>query len=1081
MVIEAASCCSACGASNPAQARFCNQCTSPLGAASSSSLAHAERKQVTVLFSDLSGFTALTERLDPEETREIMSRVFGHAADIVARYDGRIEKFIGDAIMAIFGVPVAHEDDPVRAVRAALELHEAVAAMSPEIQARTGAPIALHSGVNTGLVVTGELKFDHGTVGPLGDTINLAARLMNAAPSGEVWVGRETRDLVGRVFELEDLGTREFKGKAQPVVATRVLGTSLRASQASHFRGDFIGRHAELGALLGAAERMRGGAPSVFGICGDAGTGKSRLIGELRGKVGTDVQWLEGRAYPYAQNIPYAPIIDLLSRSWTIEERDSPALVRAKIESGLATLLASPDEVLPLILHLYHLEQSTGVVIEREAFQDQLLDAVQQLLTALARRAPTVICFQDLHWSDASTATLLRGLCNDLHIPVLIVINYRPGFTPGASAQVLDLHEFSARQAAELVASLLKTEPPAALTRFVVERSDGNPFYIEEVINTLIETGVLRRAELGWDLTRALADAGVPATVRGVIAARIDRLDEPRRRVLRDAAVVGREFLYSIVVQLTQDTDQLAPSLAQLQAADLIRERRAEPDLEYIFKHALTQEVAYDGLLKSERQKLHARVAQAMEVLLADRIPEFVETLAYHFQRGGVTDKAIQYLGESGKKCVARYALAEATSHFRSAYALIAEGDRSPQQCRVLADLLVAWSQVHYYDGTIGEWLRLLEKHLADAERCGDAAVLSMYLGWLGNARIFHGDARGSLESIERALEISRTTTSKSMAVAVAHALTWRTYTMLFLGRVDDAIRSAEAVVQCDREIRDDPYPHFKSQAGLARALAYSGDLHRAREIAEKLVVFGRSSGSRRAESKAHEGLSLFWLLNLDFERAQLAAQAGIDASGDPTFASACALARATALGADLRFEAAAEVADEYLPDLLRNEDHWVGQPMRAARICADFGSGRLSKGMRDMLAVTRDARARGYAEALFFYEVYLALTYVSIARVDVRPSLRAIVFNPWFVVTQAPFAARKAGILIERLRAEADSRGVRGFLGLIDLAEGRLLAHQGKKARARATLERIRLRLREAGVDHVPSPVAALAAEVEH
>ncbi|MBI1814211.1 MAG: AAA family ATPase [Deltaproteobacteria bacterium] len=1074
--------CEACGADNGVEARFCSRCGANLGATpgatpAARAAADAERKQVTVLFSDLSGYTALSERLDPEEIREIMAGIFSQAAEIIGRYDGHIDKFIGDAVMALFGVPVAHEDDPVRAVRAALELHEVVRAMSPAVEARSGTAIALHSGINTGLVLTGELQFGQGTAGPLGDTINLASRLMNAAPSGEIWVGPETRRLVARACELEELGAREFKGKAEPVVVARVLGTASRATQASHFRGAFVGRQTELGALLGAAEQMRDGRPSAFGIRGDAGTGKTRLVEEFRAKVGDDVQWLEGRAYPYAQNIPYAPIIDLLSRSWAIEETDRPAQVRTKLEVGVVGLVDATGEVLPLILHLFQQEQADGFVIDREVFQERLLHAVRRLLAALAQRAPTVVCLQDLHWADASTVILLRGLTEDLRIPVLLVGNYRPGYTPGAGTQVLELRELSSRQTGELLASLLKAEPPAALRTFIGERSDGNPFYVEEVVNSLIETHVLTRANGDWTLARPLAEAAVPATVRGVIAARIDRLDEPRKRVLREAAVVGREFLYSVVAQVTQQADQLAPSLEHLEAVDLIRAHSPEPNLEYIFKHALTQEVSYDGLLKSERQKLHERVAYAMEGVLAERIPEFLETLAYHFLRGGVTDKAIYYLGEAGRKCIARYALAEATSHFREAYALIAERERSPEESRVLAELIVAWSQVHYYLGTIREWLRLVEKHVEDAERCGDPAVLSLYLGWLGNVQTFHGDLRGALKSIERALEVGRSAGARD---AVAHAVAWHTHTLLFLGRVGDVIRSAESLDQSEEEKRNAPYPHFNGHAGLTFALNHSGQMCRARGIAEELVDFGRASGNSRAESVGQCELSFYWLLNLDFERAAAVAQMGMDAAKDPTYRTFNAVFRALALVTDLHFEEAGRLIDDVLPYLQENENYWFGQAAKTVRASVDLLSGHLSSGMRGVFDSIRSFGEHGWEPAVHTTETFVLVVYVYAARRDITPPLGALIRNPWFVFTQALFAARKARRLIERLRAEANERNLRGMHGLIDLCEGRLLAHQGKKAQAREVLERIRRRLAEAGVEHVPAPVAALAAEIE-
>jgi len=466
-----------------------------------------------------------------------------------------------------------------------------------------------------------------------------------------------------------------------------------------------------------------------------------------------------------------------------------------------------------------------------------------------------------------------------------------------------------------------------------------------------------------------------------------------------------------------------------------------------------------------------------MERVLADRIPEFVETLAYHFLRGGVTDKAIYYLGEAGKKCVARYALAEATIHFRDAYALIAERERTAAESRVLAELLIAWSQVHYYDGTIGEWLRLLEKHRDDAERCGDPAVLALYLGWLGNVRAWHGDFRGSVTSIERALEIARSADARN---AVAHALCWGVHTLVAVGRMADAIRSAEAFEQTEAEIRTDPYPYAKTRAGLILALAYSGHLRKARLVAQDLADSGRAGGNSRAEAMGRGGIAMYWLLSLDFERAAAFAQVGIDVAKDPAFRAWNALYLMTAFLADARYEAADPVIADYLPYLERNQNYWLGQSVRGCRAGVDLAAGQLSSGMRRALASTRSLQEVGNEGSAYFTEVFNMLTYVSTARRDMTPTFGALLRNPWFVFTQAPFAARTGRRMIDRLRAEAAQKDLRGFLGLIALGEGRLLAHQGKKAEAREVLERIRRFLEAAGVEHVPAPVAALAAEID-
>jgi class 3 adenylate cyclase/tetratricopeptide (TPR) repeat protein len=1075
--------CHACAADNAVSARFCGQCGAALAAAAdqpaklAAATAQAERKQVTVLFADLTGFTAITEKLDPEETRQIMGRVFQLAAGIVARYDGRIEKFIGDAIMALFGVPDAHEDDPQRAVRAALELHQAVAQLSPEIEARTGVAIALHSGVNTGIVVTGELKIDHGTAGPLGDTINTAARLMNAAPSGQLWIGPETRRLVALHFDIEELGAHDFKGKAQPLAVARVRGLrgSAAPAPAHAFRGAFVGRQAELGALLGAAEKMRDGQPQVLGVCGDAGTGKTRLVNEFRAKLGADAQWLEGRAYAYARDIPYSPLIDLLSRVLHIEETDHPAQLRAKLEAGVRTLPGADDDALPLFLHLYHLEQASGVVIEREAFQDRLLVMMRRVLTALAAQRPTVVCLQDLHWADPSTVTQVAGLVAGLASSVLLLVNYRPGYTPPPGMQVLNLQELSPRQTGELLASLLQGEPPAPLVGFITERSDGNPFYVEEVVNALVETGVLARQGERWVLARPLAEAAVPATIRGVIAARIDRLDEARRRLLRLASVVGREFVVTIIALVGEYADDITPGLAQLQAADLIRQRRLEPELEYMFKHALTQDVAYEGLLKAERQRLHARTAQAMEGVFAERIPEVVETLAYHYQRGGVPDKALHYLTLAGRKCVDRFALDEAERHYREAYALLPGGERTAEQSRSVAQLLVAWSQLHYYRGSFGELHALLQRHQVEAERCADKALLALYLGWLGFACGFAGNFQEALDLLDRALDLGRLAQARE---AVALVTAWRVFSLFESGRSPEAIHAAESLDWSTDERRHNPYPYFKCRAGLAMALLTLGDHRRACEVAQELIAFGLATGNARAQSLGHWCMAFFWSA-ADPERCVEGARAAMDAAKDPFYKSMNANPLASALMVEGRFAEVLDLCRQWLSYFETNANRSQAAYLRAYFHAARIADGDLSEGLRGLLAGIADTKARQQLLGVTAGELTHMIVLVLVACKGARPRLGVLARNPWFVFTQVPFAAGKAAALIEHLRIELPRRHQSGYLPYVDLYEALLCVAQGKSARARECLQCYRQYLHNAGIVQVPAPVAKIEAEI--
>ncbi|MGB7306381.1 MAG: adenylate/guanylate cyclase domain-containing protein [Burkholderiaceae bacterium] len=1078
--------------------RFCNGCGQPLDdgqRAAPEAGQLAERKQVSVLFSDLTGFTALTEKLDPEETRQIIGRVFEMASDIVGRYEGRIEKFVGDAIMAIFGVPLAHEDDPQRAIRAALELHDAVDAMSPGIEARTGVCLSMHSGVNTGVVVTGELQFEHGTAGPLGDTINTAARLMNGAASGEIWVGPETIHLVANSFDLEDLGKMDFKGKASAISVSRVIAVRevTQDAVARKMRAEFVGRHTELGALLDASERIQDGEGQILSVCGDAGAGKTRLIAEFRRKLASNVQWIEGRAYPFATDTPYGLFLDLLNRAWQIEVSDPPARVRAKVIAGMQAVLGKDDDAQALYLHLYGLNQDVGVVVEREAFRDQLLAATRRMLSKLATRGPLIACFQDLHWADPSSVRMLVTLSANPLVGVLILGNYRPEFTPAPGMNEIRLAELSSRQSGELLTSLLGAEPPELLTDFVSERCDGNPFYVEEVVNALVETGVLVKAggqiagdrsstptepaTTSWTLVGPLTESTVPATIRGVIAARIDRLETSRRQLLRHAAVVGREFLVKVVGLIGASVVDLTPGMAHLQAADLIRLRHAEPDLAYMFKHALTQDVAYEGLLKSDRQQLHARCAQAIEEVFAERLPEVVETLAFHYQRGGVPDKAIPYLVAAGRKCVDRYALTEASRHYQEAYDLLPSGNLTQTQQQVLTDLLIAWSQVHYYEGTINTWHALLEKHLGDARQCGDGSLLVRYLGWLGNVRCFVGDFNSGLTVLDEAYALG---TNASAHDDLAIICGWRAFALVEATRYDEATGLVDQTNFSDEHRVQPSYYYAKAQAARVFGLYMKGQFARGDAIIEELATSGRTNGNARAESLARNFMGIRAWMTLDFDGAIVHSQGGQECARDPLFSSMNVNNEAIGHMMKLEPAPAAQLCADHLAYTRDNGNQWTGRHLQFPASAAALAQGDLSNGLRDFLGLIEQASQAGMRATSTLASALLVNVYTTVARFDIMPGPGHLAANPWFVFTQAPFAAGKARALARQLRADATATDSAGIFLLLDYAEARLLAHRRKKKDAALVLARIRSQLRAAGTDHDPAAVVALTQEIE-
>ena len=685
--------CQECRFENPDDAKFCMECGNHLTAAApqfEKPVVEAERKQATVLFSDLAGYTALTEKLDPEEVKEVMGRIFAEIGRLAKSYDGTIERFFGDEVLLLFGVPKAHEDDPVRAIRVAVEIHALMNKQSARFNEQIGQPLAMHIGINTGLVITGDEYIDKGRHGLTGDAVNLAARLTKLSKPGETLVGPETYRQATHYFEFEALGPIEVKGKAEPIQIYKVLSPRKQPTKLHRTHGaraDLIGRDVEMAILEQSVEKLEQGQGTVIAISGDAGTGKSRLTREFKERLDLDkIQWYEGHAYGYTQNTPYYPLIDLLTHTFGIEEVDSSERIREKIESGVAFLLGADNQATAYIGGLFSLSYPEAAGVSPEYWKTRLQASIKEMVAALAKRGPTVICFEDLHWADLSFIELLISLLRIPSHSILFVCVYRPTFNlfDGQNPEILDkdyheiqLHELSTLDAQSMLRSLLKSEDiPAELTEFVGKKAEGNPFYLEEFINSLIESGILIRESCGWKLTRTISEANIPSSINGVLSARIDRLQKSAKRILQEASVIGREFAFGILDAVTEMKGDLKSNLLKLQGLEFIYEKNLFPELEYIFRHALTQEVAYNSLLITHRKVFHEKIARAIETLYPERLEEFCEMLALHYSRSEEQEKAYHYLKLSGDKAYSRFANWESYRYYREAIAVC---NRLPQ------------------------------------------------------------------------------------------------------------------------------------------------------------------------------------------------------------------------------------------------------------------------------------------------------------------------------------------------------------------------------------------------------------------
>jgi class 3 adenylate cyclase/tetratricopeptide (TPR) repeat protein len=648
-----------------------------------------DRRAVTVMFADLSGFTALSEHMDPEAVRTLVNACFRELVPIVERYDGTIDKFIGDEIMALFGAPSAHENDPERALRAALEMRAALA----DFNRRFGVDLGLHFGVNTGPVIAGMIgSEDRREYSVMGDAVNLASRLADASERGEILIGSETYRHAAPLFDFEPADRLAVKGKGEPVVVHKLKGLKAEPRVSRGIEGlssPLVGRDEPLDRLRTALARVGEGRGGVVAIRGEAGVGKSRLVAEVQRSHTDGLDWAEGRCLSFTQGTSYAPARGLLYDLIGVRPDDS--LVR--IESALRTSVRDAcseegREVFPYLARLLDVplsasEADTLTQLTTAVLHARTLGAFQVFLRARAARRPLVLAWEDLHWADPSTLQLLKTLLPiGGEAPLLLLLAYRLEDGPirllhdeltgrwSGLVEAVELTALDAEDSLTLFSNLLDVGSLAPTVRkAILERADGNPFFLEELVRALIDSDILASADP--------SAVRVPTTIGGVLMARIDGLEPQSRQTLQSAAVVGRVFHRSVLRRVVAPdglSDGLDTAVTELLRREFIRHRPedgiagpAGGDAEFIFKHAVTQDVAYESLLITRRKALHERVGRAMEHLFAGRLDEVAAELAYHFAKAEATTEAVQYFTRAGDRAKAAYANAEAGEFYRQA------------------------------------------------------------------------------------------------------------------------------------------------------------------------------------------------------------------------------------------------------------------------------------------------------------------------------------------------------------------------------------------------------------------------------
>jgi predicted ATPase/class 3 adenylate cyclase/DNA-binding CsgD family transcriptional regulator len=848
--------CPACGAPSKAGARFCRTCghnlSSPSGPSQPSVVlrqpstrlpslddkldqlqrylpAHladkilanrgrlaGERKLVTVLFVDIAGYTALGAEQGEEALFALMDDLYELLIHEVHRYEGTVNELTGDGLVAFFGAPLAVEQAPQRAVRAALALQEAVAQFSVQAEHARGVRLQLRVGINTGPVIVGtvgnNLRMDYKAIG---NTVNLAARMEQTAAPGTVQLTEHTYKLVAGYFDCDDLGPTSIKGLAGKVRVYRVMGE--RGARAridvARERGftRLVGRERELELLRHCFELAQGGRGQAVSIIGDAGLGKSRLLYEFRQTLaGADCAWLDGRCQPYGAALAYLPVIELLKQSFQIDLRDRGEDIRRKVTDRLAQLGTALEAAAPYLLHLLAAETQGDLLVgpSPEAVKHQTFEALRGLVSESAAHRPLILTIEDLHWADTTSVEFLAFLLE--HIAgarVLLVCTYRPDFASLWSGKsyhsVITLPPLAPSEGRQMLIALLGTPHiQDELAALVLDKADGVPFFLEELVKALQETGSIEQHEGQWRLTAQATDTPVSDSVEEVLMARVDRLSEGAKSVLQMGAVIGREVSGELLREIAGLPEwELTTHLAALTKAELLYARGLPPQTTYLFKHALTQEVAYRSLLTSRRRDLHYRVAVTLETLFPDRLEEYYGQLAYHYYEAAQENqvaKAVEYAVRAGERYMALPAYAEAVRFYNMA--LQALERQEPVDAAQRCTLLLALGEAQRKAGEHVRALETLQSAAENAREVGSvtdlvhAALEYEHTVWIGGL-----PAEPAVHLLEEALR----TLGREASVLRARVLGSLARALLFIGVLEQAAAYAQQAVEVARQAGD--------------------------------------------------------------------------------------------------------------------------------------------------------------------------------------------------------------------------------------------------------------------------------------
>jgi class 3 adenylate cyclase/predicted ATPase len=887
-----------------------------------------ERKTITALFADIKGSMELIEDLDPEEARRIVDPALQLMMDAVHRYEGYVAQSTGDGIFALFGAPIAHEDHPQRALYAALRMQEDAERYGDQLQIENGIRLPIRVGINTGEVVVRSIRKDdlHTDYLPVGHSTSLAARMESLAKPGTIVVSEHTHKLIEGYFQFKTLGPAKVKGVSEPVEVYEVMGVGpLRTRlQVAVQRGlvRFVGRQNEMDQMRRALDSAREGHGQIVAIVGEAGVGKSRLVYEFKLTSESSALVLETFSVSHGKAYAYLPLVDLLKNYFQIQLQDDERRRREKVTGKVLTLDRSLEDTLPYLFSLLGILEPTSPLnqMDSEIKRRRTFDVIKRLLLRESLNQPLLLIFEDLHWLDGETEAFLNVLSESLATAnVLLVTNYRPQYRHDWGSKTyytqLRLDPLAAEQAGEMLTSLLGDGAELqGLKQLILEKTEGNPFFMEEIVQALFDEEVLVR-EPGVSLARPLDEISIPPTVQGVLASRIDRLGADEKALLQTLSVLGKEFSLSVLKQVVDHSEEdLEGLLSHLQAAEFIYEQPAFPEPEYVFKHALTQEVAYQSVLRERRSVLHERTAEAIEEVFRDGLGDHYGELAHHYGRTGNTQKAVDYLQLAGQQATRRSANAEAIAHFArglellerlpntaeriqqeltlqislGAPLIVTKGFAAPEVgqaftraqelCQELGDtpqlfpVLRGLGAYYVARGELQAAHEIGEQLLRLAESAEEPALFLEAHNSIGAISYFLGDLALAREHCEQGIALydHRQHASHAFLYGQDPGVTCRTYeagALLQLGYPDQALKVSNDGLTLARELGH-PMSMVLALSSVARLHHLRGEAQTTQELAEAMI-------SLSSEHGMHD-----WLTGGTIQRGQALAEQGREEEG---------------------------------------------------------------------------------------------------------------------------------------------------------------------------------------------------------